>query len=116
MSIDTFVYDPVVGDTAIPADYVSYSNSQTHHIAQEYSATFTKICTERSFEDLWAMAEAFGKAVTDIEFSYVVKDTLVYEIVIEYFMNVQFIEIARRYAKYYNLDLENTVYLPSETL
>ena len=106
MSIDTFIYDIVAGDTIVPSDYVSYSNQQTHRIAQEYSATFDKICTERSFTDIWELVDAFGKAVTDVEFDYVVKDTLVYDIVIEYFMNVQFIEIARRYAKYYSLDLE----------
>ena len=98
MSIDTFIYDIVAGDTIVPSDYVSYSNHQTHRVAQEYSTEFYKIYTGRRFANIGELVDAFGKAVADVEFSNVVKDTFAYEMVIEYLENVHFYEIAKRYA------------------
>jgi hypothetical protein len=84
-------------------DYNGWTNKQTWNINLTYSEIFSNMCEEQEFNDQDHLADAFESLVNELEFDGVTENTLAHGVLSDYLNQVDWEEIAEKYA--YDFDL-----------
>jgi urocanate hydratase len=84
-------------------NYIGWTNKQTWNINLRYSEIFSNMCEEQEYDDIGHIADSFESLVNELEFDGVTEHTLAHDVLSDYLNQVDWEEIAEKYA--YDFDL-----------